>query len=206
FNEHWEINCDLEVVVMEGWARHLWFDETDAPWVMPSPNMPTLEAAIVFPGTVHIEGTQMSEGRGTTRPFELVGAPYIEAAEYARQLHQIGFAGVTFRACNFQPTFQKHAHRSCGGVQLHVINRRQFESVIVGVALIKIARDLYTDHFRWKEPPYEYVFDRNPFDIIAGTNKLRDALERGDSLDSIEASWQNGVERFREARTAFLLY
>ena len=191
---------------MEGWERDLWFDETDAPWVMPSPNMPTLETATVFPGTVHIEGTQMSEGRGTTRPFELVGAPYIEAAEYARQLQRMGFPGVTFRACNFQPTFQKHMDRPCGGVQIHVTDRRQFEPVIVGVATIKIARDSYPEHFRWKEPPYEYVFDRKPFDVIAGTNRLREALEQGVSLESIEAFWRGGVEQFRQDRTAYLRY
>src|SRR5919107_2210865 len=113
FNSQWGINCELEVVTMEGWSRELWFDETDAPWVMPSPNIPTLDSATVFPGTVHIEGTQMSEGRGTTRPFELVGAPYVEAAELARSLEALGLPGVYYRACHFQPTFQKHGGQTC---------------------------------------------------------------------------------------------
>src|SRR4030095_6968309 len=110
-----------------GWSRELWYNDTDAPWVLPSPNMPTLDAATVFPGTVHLEGTQMSEGRGTTRPFELVGAPYIEAEIYARAPRALTLPGVYFRACVFLPTFQKHAGKACGGVQIHVTNRNTFK-------------------------------------------------------------------------------
>jgi uncharacterized protein YbbC (DUF1343 family) len=206
FNEYYGIGCELELVLMEGWSRELWLDETDAPWVIPSPNMPTLDSATVFPGAVHIEGTQLSEGRGTTRPFELIGAPYIEAEEYAKTLSRLGFEGAYFRSCGFQPTFQKHAGRTCGGVQIHVTNRNAFEPVIVGVAAVKVAYDLYTEHFRWKEPPYEYVYDRNPFDVIAGTNKLREAIERGDSIESIESSWTEDLEKFNMEREQYLLY
>ena len=206
FKEHFGIECDLENVLLEGWSRELWMDETDAPWVMPSPNMPTLETATVFPGTVHLEGTQLSEGRGTTRPFELIGAPYIDAEEYAAHLSRYGFAGVHWRACGFQPTFQKHAGRACGGVQIHVLERQAFEPVMVGVAAVKVAHDLYGEDFRWKEPPYEYVHDKNPFDVIAGTGQLRAAIERRDSLESIVASWQAGLEGFRRLREAYLLY
>ncbi len=206
FDEHFGIGCDLEVVLMEGWSRDEWLDETDAPWVMPSPNMPTLETATVFPGTVHLEGTQLSEGRGTTRPFELVGAPYIEAEEYARQLRAFDFPGVHFRACGFEPTFQKHAGRNCSGVQIHVTDRRVFEPVIVGVAVVKAAYDLYTEQFRWKEPPYEYVYDKNPFDVIAGTGQLRAAIEGHDTLENIAASWELKRAEFMEVRRRFLLY
>jgi len=206
FNEYYGIGCELEVVLMEGWSRELWLDETDAPWVIPSPNMPTLDSATVFPGAVHIEGTQLSEGRGTTRPFELIGAPYIEAEEYAKALSKLGFAGAYFRSCGFQPTFQKHAGRTCGGVQIHVTNRNAFEPVIVGVAAVKVAYDLYTEHFRWKEPPYEYVYDKNPFDVIAGTNKLREAIELGDSIESIETSWTSDLGKFKTEREQYLLY
>lgn len=206
FNEHWGIGCELEVVTMEGWSREYWFDETDAPWVMPSPNMPTLEAATVFPGTVHLEGTQMSEGRGTTRPFELVGAPYIDAAEYARRLEAVGLAGVRFRAANFLPTFQKHAGQTCGGVQIHVMDRDAFEPVIAGVAAVKIAYDLYREDFRWKEPPYEYVYDKNPFDVISGTKTLRESIEQGTSLEAIQASWEEGLQCFAQQRAPYLLY
>ena len=191
---------------MQGWARELWLDETDAPWVMPSPNMPTLDSATVFPGTVHVEGTQLSEGRGTTRPFELVGAPYMDADDYAKKLSAMGFSGVYFRSCGFQPTFQKHAGRTCLGVQVHVTNRLEFEPVTVGVAMIKLAYDLYSDHFRWKEPPYEYVFDKNPFDVISGTDKLRKAIERHGSIEEIALLLSEGVERFEQEREPFLLY
>ena len=206
FNEHFQIGCELETIPMDGWSRDLWLDETDAPWVLPSPNMPTLDSATVFPGTVHVEGTQLSEGRGTTRPFELIGAPYIFAEDYAKELNRIGFAGVYFRACGFQPTFQKHAGVTCGGVQIHVTNRREFEPGIAGVATVKVAYDLYTEHFRWKEPPYEYVYDKNPFDVIAGTDKLRKAIERGDSIETIAESWTEGLEKFVRDRERYLLY
>jgi uncharacterized protein YbbC (DUF1343 family) len=174
--------------------------------VMPSPNIPTLESATVFPGTVHFEGTQLSEGRGTTRPFELVGAPYIVPHEYAAKLNGIGLPGVFFRSCVFRPTFQKHAGISCGGVQIHVVDRREFEPVIAGVAMVKTAYEMYTDSFRWKEPPYEYVYDRNPFDVIAGTTKLREAIEQGTSLDAITESWQAPLKKFLKVRERYLLY
>jgi uncharacterized protein YbbC (DUF1343 family) len=206
FNRHFEIGCDLEVVPMEGWARSSWFNDTDAPWVMPSPNIPTPDTAAVFPGSVHFEGTQLSEGRGTTRPFELIGAPYIVPELYAYQLNSLDLPGVYFRSCVFQPTFQKYANVSCGGVQIHVTSRDDFEPVIVGVAMVKTAYDMYRDFFRWKEPPYEYVHDRNPFDVISGTDELRKAIERGDSLKTIEASWQAPLNDFKELREEYLLY
>lgn len=206
FKEQFGLDCELEIVRMEGWSREQWLDETDAPWVLPSPNMPTLDSATVFPGTVHLEGTQMSEGRGTTRPFELVGAPYIEAETYARHLNGIGFPGVYFRACGFQPTFQKHEKQTCGGVQIHVTEREAFEPVIAGVATVKLAHDLYSEHFKWKEPPYEYVFDKNPFDVIAGTDQLRAAIEQNQSLDTINESWQQALTLFKQQREPFLLY
>lgn len=206
FNEHFEIGCELEVVTMEGWSRENWQDETDAPWVMPSPNIPTIDTATVFPGTVHFEGTQISEGRGTTKPFELIGAPYVQPEEYAQKLNELGFSGVFFRSCVFRPTFQKHGGVSCGGVQIHVTDRDQFEPVIVGVAMVKLAYDMYPGNFRWKEPPYEYVYDRNPFDVIAGTSTLRESFERGDSLDSIQAKWKAPLAEFRKVREKYLLY
>jgi uncharacterized protein YbbC (DUF1343 family) len=206
FRDKFGIDCELEVVQMSGWGRELWMDLTDAPWVMPSPNMPTLETATVFPGTVYLEGTQLSEGRGTTRPFELVGAPYIVAEEYARSLTALGLEGVHFRPSGFQPTFQKHAGQTCGGVQLHVTDRERFEPVIAGVATIKTAYDLYEADFRWKEPPYEYVYDKNPFDVIAGTTKLRAQIEGHASLSAIQESWAAGLAEFESVRSKYLLY
>jgi uncharacterized protein YbbC (DUF1343 family) len=206
FNEHFGIGCDLELILMDGWERSQWLDQTDAPWVIPSPNMPTLAAATVFPGTVHVEGTQLSEGRGTTLPFELVGAPYIDAAEYARQLERLGLPGVRFRAAGFQPTFQKHAGVTCGGVQIHVLDREQLQSVITGIATIKIAYDMYPEKFKWKNPPYEYEYDKNPFDVIAGTPTLRKQIESGTSLGVISESWREGLAEFRVLREKYLLY
>jgi uncharacterized protein YbbC (DUF1343 family) len=206
FNDHFGIDCDLEVVMMKDWNRNSWLDETDAPWVMPSPNMPTLDSAMVFPGTVHFEGTQMSEGRGTTRPFELIGAPYIVPQEYADELNSLKLPGVFFRGSIFRPTFQKHAGVSCGGVQIHVLDRERFEPVTAGVAMVKVAYEMYSKEFRWKEPPYEYVYDRNPFDVIAGTTKLREAIEQGSEIETIVESWQDQLEDFIAVRERYLLY
>lgn len=206
FNEHFAIGCDLEVIEMEGWDRMYWHEQTKAPWVMPSPNIPTVDSATVFPGTVHFEGTQLSEGRGTTRPFELVGAPYIVPEDYARELNNLGFSGVFFRSCVFRPTFQKHAGLSCGGVQIHVTDRTTFEPVIVGIAMVKLAYDMYTDLFRWKDTPYEYVFDRNPFDVIAGTAKVREAIEQGTTIQEIEKSWETPLAEFKKVREDYLIY
>lgn len=206
FNRQGGIGCDLEVVKMEGWSRELWFDETDIPWVLPSPNIPTVDSATVFPGTVHLEGTQVSEGRGTTRPFEIVGAPYVNSAELSRHLEGLGLPGVRFRPSNFQPTFQKHAGATCGGVQIQVLNREDFKPVLTGVAVVKACHDMYAEMFRWKEPPYEYVYDKNPFDVIAGTDSLRHSIERGESLEAIENGWRQGVEAFEKIRIESLYY
>ncbi len=206
FRGEWGLNCELELVLMAGWAREQWFTDTDAPWVLPSPNMPTPDTAAVFPGTVHLEGTQMSEGRGTTRPFELIGAPYIDAARYARALAAYGLPGVYFRPNNFQPTFQKHAGRICGGVQIHVTDRARFEPVTAGAACVRTAYELYPEQFLWKEPPYEYVYDKNPFDVIAGTASLRESIERGETLERITSAWQEPLAEFEAKRSRYLRY
>jgi uncharacterized protein YbbC (DUF1343 family) len=206
FNEHFGIGCDLEVVAMEGWRREMYFEETGLPFVMPSPNIPTVDTCIVFPATVHIEGTELSEGRGTTKPFELNGAPYIDPWEWVSALEKYNFSGVTYRQTFFQPTFQKHAKVTCGGLQLHVIDRNSFTPVIVGIAMIKTAYDLYTDSFQWKREAYEYVFDKNPFDVVCGTDKIRKAIEAGGSVEDIRDSWNAESEEFREIRAKYLLY
>ena len=206
FNEHFGIGSELECVPMSGWSRELWYDETDGPWVLPSPNIPTAQTTTVFPATVHLEGTQMSEGRGTTKPFEFAGAPYIDADDFAAALARFNFPGVYFRSCVFMPTYQKHAGQACGGIQIHVTDREAFEPVIAGIAIVKTAFDMYGDQFRWKDPPYEYEYDRNPFDLISGTSKVREAIERHDSLATIQASWQAPLTDFETLRQRFLLY
>jgi uncharacterized protein YbbC (DUF1343 family) len=206
FNEHFGICCELEVVAMEGWRREMWFEETHLPWVLPSPNIPTVDTCVVFPATVHVEGTELSEGRGTTKPFELNGAPFIDPYAWVAELEKYRFAGVAFRHSFFRPTFQKWAEKTCGGVQIHVTDRNAFTPVIVGIAMIKTAYDLYTEHFQWKQSAYEYVFDKNPFDVVCGTDKIRKAIEAGDALKEIESDWAEGLKAFREVRKPYLLY
>jgi uncharacterized protein YbbC (DUF1343 family) len=206
FNQEFGIGCELEVVPMNGYKREFWFDDTDARWVIPSPNMPTVEAATVYPGMVMVEGTKFSEGRGTTRPFEISGAPYADAYQLAEYLNKVQLPGIHFRPHSFKPTFQKHVTELCHGVQLHVTDREAFKPVITGVALIKAMRDLYPNGFKWQQPPYEYIYDRLPFDVIAGTAKLREQIEDGTSVEEIAASWQTGEKEFVERRQRYLLY
>jgi uncharacterized protein YbbC (DUF1343 family) len=206
FNEHFGINAALDVVPMTGWRREMYADATDLPWVMPSPNMPTLEAAVVYPGTVLFEGTLLSEGRGTTRPFELVGAPWIEAERFARDMNALGLPGVYFRPAGFEPTFQKHARHTCGGCQIHVMDRQAFRPVLTGAALIAMFRQQDPGRFEWRQPPYEYELEKLPFDILAGSPELRDQIERGVSVAEIGRSWEDGVAAFEAVRRRFLIY
>ena len=181
-------------------------DETGLPWILPSPNIPTVDTCVVFPATVHIEGTELSEGRGTTKVFEINGAPFIDPYQWAAALDKYNFAGVAFRPCYFRPTFQKWADQTCGGVQLHITDRERFTPVIVGIAMVKTAYDLYTDKFQWKQSAYEYVFDKNPFDVVCGTDKIRKAIERGAAVKDVEDSWKKALTEFDQLRTPFLLY
>jgi uncharacterized protein YbbC (DUF1343 family) len=206
FNDEFGIGCDLEIVPMEGWRREMWFDDTGLPWVLPSPNMPTLDTATVFPGMVHVEGTTVSEGRGTTRPFELVGAPHVDPYALAESLEREGLPGCRLRPCYFQPTFQKHAGRLCGGLQVHVTDRERYPSVLAGVAVLRAIYAQAPGQFEWKQPPYEYVHDRLPFDVIAGTARLREQVAAGTPLAEIEAGWREGVADFERRRQAWLLY
>lgn len=206
FNDEFSINCELEVVSMDGWCRQYYFDDTDVPWVMPSPNMPTLDTTIVFPATVYFEGTQVSEGRGTTKPFEYVGAPYINSEQYAKALNSLGLGGVKFRPANFLPTFQKHQNSVCEGVFAHVTSRFEFEPVITGLAMIKTLFDMYPRDFRWKTPPYEYVYHRDPFDIIAGTPNIREAFKKGVGINDLKKSWQGDIAAFNLIREKYLIY
>jgi uncharacterized protein YbbC (DUF1343 family) len=205
FNEHFAIGAELEVVRMEGWLRTAYHDKTDVPWVMPSPNIPTLDSAIVYPGTVLFEGTSVSEGRGTTRPFELVGAPGVVAERFAEQLNARGLPGVHFRPTLFEPTFHKHARHGCGGCQIHVLDRRAFRPVLTGVALVAAFREA-DQAFAWRQPPYEYELEKLPFDILAGSAELREQIEAGTSPEQIARSWEPAVAQFEELRRKFLLY
>jgi uncharacterized protein YbbC (DUF1343 family) len=206
FNERFGIGAPLEVVAMEGWQREMYADETVLPWVMPSPNMPTLDTAVVYPGTVLFEGLMISEGRGTTRPFELVGAPWIDAECFARELNAQALPGVHFRPAVFEPTFQKHAKQACSGCQIHVTDRRAFKPVLTGVALIQAFRQANPGTFAWRQPPYEYEHDKLPIDILAGSDVLRRQIESDLPATEIAASWQTDEAAFKKLRESFLLY
>ena len=206
FNEQFRLGATLEVVRMEGWRREQYWDETGAPWVMPSPNMPTLDSAIVYPGTVLFEGTMLSEGRGTTRPFELVGAPWVDADAFAERMNRLALSGVHFRPATFEPTFQKHAKTPCGGCQIHVTDRKAFAPVAVGAALLREFHGSAPKQFALRQPPYEYEHDKLPIDILAGSSQLREQVEAQVPLSEIVASWKDGEDGFRELREKYLLY
>lgn len=206
FNDHFGIGAALEIAPMERWHRPLSADETGLPWVMPSPNMPTLDSALVYPGTVLFEGTQISEGRGTTRPFELVGAPWVDPDGFAAAMRDLELPGVYFRPAVFVPTFQKHAGETCGGCQIHVVDRDAFRPVRTGVALIAMFRRLDPDRFAWRPPPYEYEHRRPPIDILAGSDALRRQIEASVPLPAIVESWREDEETFVRLREPYLLY
>ena len=206
FNDHFSIGAMLEVVPMERWQRSMYWDQTRLPWVMPSPNMPTLDTAIVYPGTVLFEGLTLSEGRGTTRPFEIVGAPWIDADRFAKAMNELDLPGVYFRPAVFQPTFQKHAQQTCGGCQIHVLQRDDFRPVLTGVALIHMFRRFDPNRFAWRPPPYEYEHHKAPIDILAGSDVLRRQIETDTSLKAIAASWIGDEAEFDRIRRPYLLY
>jgi uncharacterized protein YbbC (DUF1343 family) len=206
FNEHFGIGADLEVVAMEGWRREMYWDQTDVPWVLPSPNIPTVDSAVVYPGTVLFEGTNVSEGRGTTRPFELVGAPWVIAEPFADAMNGLELPGVRFRPAVFEPTFHKHAKTACGGCQIHVLDRETFRAVEAGVALLGAFRGADPRRFQWREPPYEYEHTKLPIDILAGSSELRKQLDAEMPAREIARSWEPGVAEFEKVRRRFLLY
>ena len=191
------LDVDLDVVPMRGWRRGQWFDETGLPWVLPSPNMPTLETAVVYPGGCLLEGTDLSEGRGTTRPFEILGAPFIDPDRLAAALTARDLPGVAFRPLWFQPTFQKHAGEVCGGVQVHVTDRQAFRSVLTYLALLSDIRRLWPDDFTWRRPPYEYEHEKLPIDILAGGVALREAVDAGADPREVAREWQDQADRWR---------
>ncbi|HZR25520.1 MAG TPA: DUF1343 domain-containing protein [Vicinamibacterales bacterium] len=206
FNDHFGIGADLDVVTMEGWTRDMYFDATGRTWIISSPNIPTFDTTLVYPGTVLFEGTNVSEGRGTTRPFELIGAPWIVAERFADAMNGRGLPGVYFRPALFEPTFQKHAKQGCAGVQIHVLDRATFRPVESAVALIEAFRANGMDQFKWKEPPYEYEFTRTPFDVLAGSPALREQIEAGVPAREIARSWESPVAEFMKLRSQFLIY
>jgi uncharacterized protein YbbC (DUF1343 family) len=206
FNDQFGINAAVDVVPMDGWKRSMYFDETGLPWVLPSPNIPTLETAIVYPGAVLFEGTLLSEGRGTTRPFEIVGAPWIDGERFADAMNRRNLPGVHFRPVFFEPTFHKHAQRLSGGCQIHVTDRRTFPSMRAAVEMLDEFHREAPAQPLWRDPPYEYEHVKLPIDILYGSDRLRHGIDAGESPASIMAGWRRDEDAFRTLRQKFLLY
>jgi uncharacterized protein YbbC (DUF1343 family) len=198
-----DFSCELEVIKMEGYDPNNYFDQSNCPWVFPSPNMPSLDTAIVYPGTVLFEATNISEGRGTTKPFELIGSPSLKLQSLSKYLAKLKLPGILFRETAFEPTFHKFKEQLCYGVQLHVTDRRIFLPVLTGMALIH-GFQLYDPGFKWLAPPYEYEYEKMPIDILAGSSSFRDAINEGCDLKSLQEvtlekpaeaiSWENQIE------------
>jgi uncharacterized protein YbbC (DUF1343 family) len=197
----------LEIVTMKGWSRDAWFDETYLPWVPPSPNMPALDTATVYPGMCLLEATNISEGRGTTRPFEIFGAPFIDPDVLIQRLSVFRLPGVSFRPHYFSPMFHKHAEQLCGGAQIHITDRSRYKPFKTAVAVLQSIYELYTDHFIWKKPPYEYEHTLLPIDILAGTDRLRTEIIDMVPLDVMESWWNTSLREFdKNTRRKYLLY
>jgi len=200
-NDKYNLKADLQVVTMKNWKRDYWFKDTGLPWILPSPNMPTPETALVYPGTALLEGTNISEGRGTTKPFELIGAPWIKASKLAKELNARGLAGVMFRPAYFRPSTSKYAGELCGGVQVHVVDREEFRAFEVGVHIICAIRNLYEDKLRWIRRGPIYFIDQ-----LAGTNKLREMVDSGVDAWEIVDKLERELDKYVIEREKYLLY
>jgi uncharacterized protein YbbC (DUF1343 family) len=206
YNETFGIGCELEVVACESWRRKQYYDECDLPWVMPSPNMPTLDTAIVYPGMCLLEGTNVSEGRGTTRPFELFGAPFIDGLALAAELRCCDLPGVLFRQCVIEPTFHKFAGQRCGAVQLHVTDRAAFLPYRTGIAVLVALKKLWPEAFAWRTARYEFRDDVPAIDLLTGRAAVRKAIDAGTGLDAVMQIACTGTEAYDAGRQKALLY
>lgn len=203
FRDHDGHDVDLEVVWVEGWQREMFHEETGAPWVMPSPNMPTPTTALVYPGACMFEGTNVSEGRGTTLPFEILGAPFVDPFRWLDLLEREGLPGVRFRPCYFQPTFDKYQGQRCGGVQVHIQDRRAFRPLHTYTALLRTVMEF--SGFDWRREAYEYVSDRLAIDLLFGDDNPRKMLEKGARTHDVMAYLSQDASRI-EARRNEVIY
>ncbi len=207
FRDHFKIDCELTIVKMEGWQREMWFDDTGLPWMLPSPNMPTLHTAIVYPGMCLFEGTLLSEGRGTTKPFEQIGAPRIDGYALAEALNTVNLPGIRFQPCKFKPKFQKHGGEICDGVFLHVTDRNQFKPWLTGLVMIETMARLFPDEFKWRTERYEYVTDRPAIDLLYGNSDFREWINNDQPLDGdLNQADETEIKRFNDRREQSLLY
>lgn len=198
--------CDLTVIPMDGWRRRMRFTDTGLPWVLPSPNIPTTETAAVYPGQVLLEGTNLSEGRGTTRPFELWGSPYLDTTALRARFEKRRPAGCVLRDHDFQPTFHKWQGEVCRGFQIHVTDHERYLPYLTTLMLLQDVVGLHRDRFAWKEPPYEYVTDRPPIDVLTGDPAVKEAIESGSDLRALAAGWRKEIHAFRKEAAPHLLY
>jgi len=206
FNRHFDIGCDLEIVPMRNWKRSMYFEETGLPWVAPSPNLPTPRSALVYPGQVIWEGTNVSEGRGTTQPFELFGAPFIDPGKMQAVLGDVPLPGIVLRPAAFEPTANKYNGKLCKGFQIHVCNASAYAPYATSLRLLQAVLACHADAFQWKSPPYEYEFEKLPIDLIIGDSDIRQQLERLDPLDGIMASWKDKTDIFQQISRKYYLY
>jgi len=206
FNDIFSLNAEIEVLKMGSWQRNMWFDDTELPWVAPSPNMPNLETAIVYPGICLLEGTNISEGRGTTKPFLTLGAPWIDGDELAKILNSKGLPGVKFRSTAFIPTFSKYQGERCEGVEIYVLDRDKFQPIQIGLAIIASVKQLYPEQFEWRKWRTSDNKESYPVDRLAGTDKIRKALDQGVAVDKIVQEWQESLDAFKKNREKYLLY
>jgi len=206
FNAEEGIGCDLTVVPCEGWRRGQYWDGTSLPFIPPSPNMPTPDTALVYPGMCLLEGSNVSEGRGTCRPFEQFGAPYLRSYELVQHLEKQELPGVRFRPVSFTPTFDKHPGVSCSGAFIHVVDRQSFLPLLTGIAIMQAAHDLGGDAFAWRADAYEFVEDVPAFDLLCGTDQVRRGIEAGWPLRKLVEGFEAQAARFVEKRKPYLLY
>jgi uncharacterized protein YbbC (DUF1343 family) len=206
-NNHFNIGADLEIIPMQGWQREMLFGDTGLPWVFPSPNMVSTAAALVYPGQVIWEGTNISEGRGTCLPFELFGAPFFDSRKIMAEIAEgVDLPGCFLRPLIFEPTSNKWAGQSCHGFQIHVTEPARFRPYRTSLSLLQAAMHLYPEQFQYKKPPYEYEFERLPMDLILGSTHLRLALEQGKNILDLENSWQAELDDFDKLRREVFLY
>jgi uncharacterized protein YbbC (DUF1343 family) len=206
FNQEHDLGADITIVKMSGWHRRMFTPDAGVAWTVPSPNMPSFSTALVYPGMCLLEGTNVSEGRGTTRPFEIFGAPWIEPYALADALNRNRMPGVAFRPTYFMPTFHKYRGRLCGGIQIHVTNRMRFSPVLAGLQIVRTIRKMFTRQFQWRQPPYEFEKTRMPFDILIGNSWVRKAIEQNTPVSKIEMRWNPALNRYKKMRKKYLLY
>ena len=204
-NDHFAIDCNLDVISMNGWKRSMYFSDTGLPWVAPSPNLPTPNSAIVYPGQVLWEGTNVSEGRGTTQPFELFGAPYFDTRKLLSTLAD-KISGAILRPVVFEPTSNKWQGQPCNGFQIHVLKPLDFSPYMSSLSFLQSVIHHHKDRFEWKSPPYEYEFTRLPIDLIIGDSTIRQRLENRESVADMVTSWQTGLDEFLEISRKYHLY